>query len=85
MNADFVAAILEEFEGTLDEVIERVVSPALKVDLEILQTRICSPRLTIDPPKRSRGTAQLRSHALSVRGRAQQPANAIPGPGKRRG
>jgi hypothetical protein len=50
MNADFVAAILEGFEGTLDEVIERVVSPALRADLEILQTRICSLRLTIDPP-----------------------------------
>ena len=50
MNADFVAALLEGFEGTLDEVIERVVSPALRADLEILQTRICSLRLTIDPP-----------------------------------
>lgn len=49
MNADFVAAVLEGFEGTLDEVIERVVSPALKADLEILQTSICSLRLTIDP------------------------------------
>ena len=49
MNADFVAAVLEGFEGTLDEVIERVVSPALKADLEILKTSICSLRLTIDP------------------------------------
>ncbi len=48
MNADFVAAILEGFEGTLDEVIECVVSPALRADLDILQTRICSLRLTID-------------------------------------
>jgi hypothetical protein len=50
MNADFVAAILEGFEGTLDDVIERVASRGLKADLEILQARICSLRLTIEPP-----------------------------------
>lgn len=50
MNADFVAAILEGFEGTLDEVIERVASPRLKADLEVLQTRISSLRTAIDAP-----------------------------------
>lgn len=51
MNADFIARILEGFEGTLDEVIGRVASPGLKADLEILQTQINSLRLTIDPPE----------------------------------
>jgi hypothetical protein len=36
----FVAAVLEGFEGTLDEVVGRVASPELRGDLAVLQTWI---------------------------------------------
>jgi hypothetical protein len=58
MNADFVAAILEGFEGTLDEVIERVVSPALRADLEIFQNLVAT---TDDRSPRSRPTFRSRA------------------------
>jgi hypothetical protein len=40
LDAGFVAAVLEGFEGTLDEVVGRVASPELRADLAVLQTRI---------------------------------------------
>ena len=39
LEAGFVAAVLEGFEGTLDEVVGRVASPELRAGLAVLQTR----------------------------------------------
>ena len=36
LDAGFVAAVLERFEGTPDEVIGRVASPKLSADLAVL-------------------------------------------------
>ena len=61
LDAGFVAAILEGFEGTLDEVVGRVASPELSADLAVLQTRIKALRVSIEPPeakiRRSAGSA----------------------------
>ena len=51
LNAGFVAAVLEGFEGTLDEVVGRVASPELSTDLAVLQTRIKALRVSIEPPE----------------------------------
>jgi len=51
LDAGFVAAVLEGFEGTLDEVVERVASPELRADLAVLQTRISAIRVSIEPPE----------------------------------
>ena len=50
LDAGFVAAVLERFEGTIDEVIGRVLSPELNADLAVLQTRISALRVSIEPP-----------------------------------
>jgi hypothetical protein len=49
LDAGFVAAVLEGFEGTLDEVAGRVASPELRADLHVLQTRINALRVSIGP------------------------------------
>ena len=51
LDAGFVAAVLEGFEGTLDEVVGRVASPELRADLAVLQTRINALRVSIEPPE----------------------------------
>ena len=51
LDAGFVAAVLEGFEGTLDEVVGRVASPELRSDLAVLQTRINALRVSIEPPE----------------------------------
>ena len=51
LDAGFIAAVLEGFEGTLDEVIGRVASPELAADLAELQTRINALRVSIEPPE----------------------------------
>jgi hypothetical protein len=48
-DASFGAALLEGFEGTLDEVIGGVASPELRADLDVLQTRINALRVSIEP------------------------------------
>ena len=50
LDAGFVAAVLEGFEGTLDEVVGRVASPELRANLAGLQTRINALRASIEPP-----------------------------------
>jgi hypothetical protein len=44
----FVAAILEGFEGTLDEVLDRVEDGELKVRLDVLQGHVAALRLSIE-------------------------------------
>ena len=51
LDAGFVPAVLEGFEGTLDEVVGRVASPELRADLAVLQTRINALRISIEPPE----------------------------------
>ena len=51
LDAGFIAAVLEGFEGTLDEVIGRVASPELDADLAVLQTRTSALRVSIEPPE----------------------------------
>ena len=51
LDTGFVAAVLEGFEGTLDEVVGRVASPELRADLAVLQTRINALRVSIEPPE----------------------------------
>ena len=50
LDAGFVAAVLEGFEGTLDEVVGRVASPELRADLAGLQTRINALRVSTELP-----------------------------------
>ena len=50
-DASFVAAVLEGFEGTLDEVIGRVASRELRPEVAVLQTRINALRVSIEPPE----------------------------------
>lgn len=50
LDNDFVAAVLEGIEGTLDEVIERVDNAELKASLDVLQSRVTALRVSIDPP-----------------------------------
>jgi hypothetical protein len=49
LDAGSVAAVLEGFEGTLDEVIGRVASPELSADLDVMQTRINALGVSIEP------------------------------------
>jgi hypothetical protein len=51
LDAGFVAAVLEWFEGTVDEVVGRVASPELGADLAVLQIRINAVRVSIEPPE----------------------------------
>lgn len=50
LDNDFVAAVLEGIEGTLDEVIERVDNVELKASLDVLQSRVTALRVSIDSP-----------------------------------
>jgi hypothetical protein len=50
LDTEFVAAVLEGIEGTLDEVIERVDNAELKASLDVLQTRVTALRVSIEPP-----------------------------------
>jgi hypothetical protein len=51
LDSSFVAAVLKGFEGTLDEVVERIASPELRADLGVLQTHINALRVSIEPPE----------------------------------
>jgi hypothetical protein len=48
----FVAAVLEGFEGTLDEVVGRVESPDLSVQLDALRSQVAALRICIEEPLR---------------------------------
>ena len=46
----FVAAVLEGFEGTLDEVVGRVENPSLKAQLDALRGQVAALRICIEEP-----------------------------------
>jgi hypothetical protein len=46
----FVAALLEGFEGTLDEVVGRVESPDLNGQLDSLRGQVAALRICIEEP-----------------------------------
>ena len=48
MSAEFVAGILEGFEGTLDEVLPRVSEPWLRREVEKLRVQIAGQRERLD-------------------------------------
>jgi hypothetical protein len=52
LDAEFVAAVLEGIEGTLEEVIERVEISELRASLEALQSRVKALRVSIEPSER---------------------------------
>jgi hypothetical protein len=48
----FVAAVLEGFEGTLDEVIGRVENPELNAQLDALRGQVAALRICAEEPAR---------------------------------
>ena len=52
----FVAAVLEGFEGTLDEVVGRVENPEVNAQLDPLRGQVAALRICIEEPLR-RGEA----------------------------
>jgi hypothetical protein len=61
----FVAAVLEGFEGTLDEVVGRVDCPELRADLDVLQSQVTALRVSIEKPQTgNRSAAQHRRRRL---------------------
>ena len=46
----FVAAVLEGFEGTLDEVVGRVENPDLNAQLDALRCQVTALRIRIEAP-----------------------------------
>ena len=46
----FVAAVMEGFEGTLDEVIGRVENPSLNAQLDALRGQVAALRICIEEP-----------------------------------
>ena len=48
----FVVAVLEGFEGTLDEVVGRVESPDLNAQLDALRGQVAALRICIEEPLR---------------------------------
>ena len=52
LNPLFVAAVLEGFEGTLDEVVGRVENQELNARLDALRGQVASLRICIEEPFR---------------------------------
>jgi hypothetical protein len=50
----FVAAVLEGFEGTLSEVVERVECSELRAKLDVLYSQITALRTSIEKPKNNK-------------------------------
>ena len=48
----FVAAVLEGFAGTLDEVVGRVENPDLNAQLDTLRSQVAALRICIEEPLR---------------------------------
>ena len=65
LEAEFVAAVLEGIEGTLEEVIERVETSELRASLDVLQSRVTALRVSIEPAER-RANAEHREEAVAV-------------------
>ena len=57
MTPDFIAAILEGFEGTLDAVLERVEDGELRRDIETLQEQIAGQCRTLEKQESSASSA----------------------------
>ena len=50
LDSLFVAAVLEGFEGTLDEVVGRVENPSLNAQLDALRGQVAALRICIEEP-----------------------------------
>lgn len=50
LDNEFVAAVLEGIEETLDEVIGRVENSELGANLDVLQSRVTALRVSIESP-----------------------------------
>ena len=48
----FVAAVLEGFEGTLDEVVGRVENQELNAQIDVLRSQVAALRICIEEPVR---------------------------------
>ena len=48
----FVAAVLEGFEGTLDEVVGRVENPEVNAQLDALRSQVAALRICVEEPFR---------------------------------
>jgi hypothetical protein len=56
----FVAVVLEGFDGTLGEVVERVECPELRARLDVLYSQITALRMSIENPKRTKTCRPVR-------------------------
>ena len=54
----FVAAVLEGFEGTLDEVVGRVENPELNAQLDALRGQVAALRICAEEPVRQPEASQ---------------------------
>jgi hypothetical protein len=52
LNPLFVAAVLEGFEGTLDEVVGRVEDPEVNAQLDALRGQVAALRISVEEPLR---------------------------------
>ena len=52
----FVAAVLEGFEGTLDEVVGRVEDPEVNAQIDGLRSQVAALRICIEEPLRRGGS-----------------------------
>lgn len=55
----FVAAVLEGFEGTLGEVMDRVEDEELKIRIEVLESRAIAFRVSIEKPDEAHDPHEL--------------------------
>ncbi len=58
LDTEFVVAVLEGIEGTLDEVIGRVDNAELRTSLDVLQSRVAALRVSIEPVPIAPGNAE---------------------------
>ena len=66
LDAGFVAAVLEGFEGTLDEVIERVEISELRASLDVLQSRVVALRVSLEPAESRVHRTECTEEAVAV-------------------
>ncbi|MBV9083889.1 MAG: hypothetical protein JOZ62_14520 [Acidobacteriaceae bacterium] len=51
LDRSFVSAVLEGFEGTLDELACRVVSSKLRADLDVIHSQVAAIRASLELPE----------------------------------
>jgi hypothetical protein len=56
LNPLFVAAVLEGFEGTLDEVVGRVADQELNAQIDALRGQVAALRICIEEPSQAGGS-----------------------------